>query len=30
MLTALVVAHEFGHYIVAKKCGIKVSEFAIG
>ncbi|MEG0256719.1 MAG: M50 family metallopeptidase [Christensenella sp.] len=30
VLTALVVAHEFGHYIVAKKCGIKVSEFAIG
>lgn len=30
VLTALVVAHEFGHYIVAKKNGIKVSEFAIG
>ncbi|MEF9863623.1 MAG: M50 family metallopeptidase [Christensenellaceae bacterium] len=30
VLTALVVAHEFGHYIVAKKRGIKVSEFAIG
>lgn len=30
VLTVLVVAHEFGHYIVAKKRGIKVSEFAIG
>lgn len=30
VLTALVVAHEFGHYIVAKKRGIKVAEFAIG
>ena len=30
VLTALVVAHEFGHYIVAKKRGIKVTEFAIG
>ncbi|MEA5002063.1 MAG: M50 family metallopeptidase [Christensenella sp.] len=30
VLTGLVVAHEFGHYIVAKKNGIKVTEFAIG
>ncbi len=30
VLTGLVVAHEFGHYIVAKKRGIKVAEFAIG
>ncbi len=30
VLTVLVVAHEFGHYIVAKKRGIKVAEFAIG
>ncbi len=26
----LVVAHEFGHYIVAKWCGMRVEEFAIG
>lgn len=26
----LVLIHEFGHYIVAKKSGIKVEEFAIG
>ncbi len=30
ILCALVVAHEFGHYIAAKKRGIRVSEFAIG
>jgi len=30
VLTALIVVHEFGHYIVAKKRGISVSEFAIG
>ena len=26
----LIVFHEFGHFIVAKKSGIKVNEFAIG
>jgi regulator of sigma E protease len=26
----LVVAHEFGHYIVAKWCGMRVEEFAVG
>lgn len=26
----LVVAHEFGHFIVAKWCGMRVDEFAIG
>ncbi|MBP1547741.1 MAG: RIP metalloprotease RseP [Oscillospiraceae bacterium] len=26
----IVVVHEFGHFIVARKCGIDVSEFAIG
>lgn len=26
----LVVVHEFGHFIVAKKSGVKVEEFAIG
>lgn len=30
LLTALIVVHEFGHYIVAKRCGIKVDAFAIG
>jgi len=30
LLTALIVVHEYGHYKVAKKCGIKVAEFAIG
>ncbi|MEA4853551.1 MAG: M50 family metallopeptidase [Christensenella sp.] len=30
VLTVLVVAHEYGHYVVAKRHGIKVSEFAIG
>lgn len=27
---AIVVIHEFGHFIVARKCGIDVQEFAIG
>lgn len=26
----LVVVHEFGHFIVAKKTGVKVEEFAVG
>jgi regulator of sigma E protease len=26
----LMVSHEFGHFIVAKKCGIKVEEFGVG
>lgn len=26
----IVIVHEFGHFIVAKKCGIDVQEFAIG
>lgn len=26
----LVVAHEFGHFIVAKRCGMRVEEFAVG
>jgi len=30
VLSILVLAHEFGHFIVAKKTGIKVEEFAIG
>ncbi|HOV42041.1 MAG TPA: site-2 protease family protein, partial [Oscillospiraceae bacterium] len=26
----IIAVHEFGHFIVAKKCGIKVNEFSIG
>lgn len=27
---ALLVIHEFGHFIIAKKCGVKVEEFGVG
>lgn len=30
MFTIIVVAHEWGHYITAKKCGVLVHEFAVG
>lgn len=30
MFTLIVMAHEWGHYITAKKCGVLVHEFAIG
>ena len=30
VLGVLVFVHEFGHYLVAKLCGVKVSEFSIG
>ncbi len=30
ILLVLVVAHEFGHFIVAKKNGIRVDEFSFG
>lgn len=30
MFTTIVVIHEWGHYITAKKCGVLVHEFAIG
>lgn len=30
MVTVLVAAHEFGHYIVAKSFGMQVEEFSIG
>lgn len=30
VLSILVFVHEFGHYIVAKWCGVKISEFSIG
>jgi len=26
----LIFVHEFGHFVTAKMCGIKVNEFAIG
>ncbi len=26
----IILIHEFGHFIVAKKCGVKVNEFALG
>ena len=29
-LGALVVVHEYGHYLVARLCGIKVLRFSIG
>ena len=30
MFTIIVVVHEWGHYITAKKCGVLVHEFAVG
>ncbi len=30
ILTVIVFVHEFGHYFVARKCGVKIDEFAIG
>ncbi len=30
ILLVLVISHEFGHFIVAKKAGIRVDEFAFG
>lgn len=30
VLTIVVFIHELGHYIVAKKCGVKILEFSIG
>ena len=26
----LIAVHEFGHFITAKFCGVRVNEFAIG
>ena len=26
----IIIIHELGHFIVAKACGVKVNEFAIG
>src|SRR4029077_21297946 len=30
MLAALVVFHEFGHFVFAKRFGVTVEEFAVG
>ena len=30
VLSVLILIHEFGHFIVAKKCGVWVEEFGIG
>lgn len=30
LIGILVIVHEFGHFIVAKKCGICVEEFSVG
>ena len=30
MLGILIFVHEFGHFIVAKKTGVHVEEFALG
>ncbi len=30
LLGFLITIHELGHFIVAKKCNVKVKEFAIG
>ena len=30
ILSIIVFIHEFGHYYIAKKCGVKVDEFSIG
>ena len=30
VFAVLVLVHEFGHFIVAKRSGVRVDEFAIG
>ena len=30
VLSIIVIIHEFGHFIVAKKSGVLVEEFAVG
>ncbi len=30
ILSILILVHEWGHYTVAKKCGVKVEQFALG
>jgi regulator of sigma E protease len=30
ILSVLILVHEWGHYITARKCGVKVEQFALG
>jgi len=30
MLGILVISHEFGHYIVGTRCGVRINEFTVG
>ena len=30
ILSILIVVHEWGHFITAKKCGVKVEQFPLG
>jgi regulator of sigma E protease len=30
ILAVLILVHEFGHYLAARRCGVKVEEFGIG
>ncbi len=30
ILSVIVFVHEFGHYFIARRCGVKIDEFAIG
>ena len=30
LISLLILVHEFGHFVTAKLCGIKVNEFSIG
>ena len=30
ILNILVVIHEGGHFLVGKRCGIKINEFSVG
>jgi len=30
MLSVLIVLHEFGHFVMARRSGVRVNEFALG
>ena len=30
MLSVLVVLHEYGHFLAARRCGVRVTDFAVG
>src|SRR5271157_1826144 len=30
ILSLLILVHEWGHFITAKKCGVKIEQFALG